>query len=145
MKTKFFLITGILIITIITHSCEEDPFDLFSDDLRDVITGEWVVDEDSEIFRKKDMNRFYNVNITKDPTDSTLIYVDGFYELNGKVRIIMNGRNLDIPDQVIDGFSVEDGYGSVSIDFESITLYYDVAFTGDRDIVRADYTRPENR
>jgi hypothetical protein len=129
----------------ILNSCEEDPLNLFSDDPRDGITGEWVVDEDSELFKKKALNRFYNVNITKHPADTSAIYVDGFYEINDRVKIIMNNRNLNIPDQVVDGFSIEDGYGSISFDFETITLYYDVAFTGERDIVRADYTRPENR
>lgn len=137
------MIISVISLVFSLNSCEEDPFNIFSDDPREGLLGEWKVDEDSEIFRKKDINRFYNVNITKDPSDSTAILVNGFYELSGKVKIIMNDRNLAIPDQTIDGFTVEDGSGTISFDFESITLYYYVSFTGDRDVVRADYTRPQ--
>lgn len=143
MKARILFIISFLAGILILNSCEEDPFDLFEDDPRDGLTGEWVVDEDSEIFKKKDMNRIYNVNIRKDPSDSTALLVNGFYELSGSVKMIMNDRNITIPVQTIDGFTVEDGSGTISFDFESITLYYYVSFTGDRDVVRADYTRPE--
>ena len=130
-------------LSIVTvYSCELDTLDLFDDDPRDGITGEWKVDEDSEIFGKKSMERFYNVLITKDATDSTAVWVDGFYELSGDVKMILNERNIEIPDQTIDGFTIEDGSGSVSDDFESIILYYYVDIgTGERDVVRADYAR----
>jgi hypothetical protein len=143
MKIRFLFIISFLMGVMLLNSCEEDPFDLFSDDPRDGLTGEWIVDEDSEIFKKKDMNRIYSVRISKDPSDSTAILVDGFYELSGKVKMIMENRNISIPDQTLNGFTIEDGSGNISFDFESMTLYYYVSFTGDRDVVRADYTRPE--
>lgn len=143
MKNKFLYLIGFLLSIFLLNSCEEDPFDLFSDDPRDGLTGEWIVDEDSEIFKKKDMNRIYSVTIRKDPSDSMGLLVNGFYELNAEVKLIMDSRNITIPDQTISGFTVEDGSGTISFDFKSITLYYYVTFTGDRDVVRADYTRPE--
>lgn len=142
MRNRILFIISFLVGILLLNACEEDPFDLFSDDPRDGLTGEWVVDEDSEIFKKKDLNRIYTVSITKDPSDSTALLVNGFYELSGKVKMIMNNRSISIPDQTINGFTVEDGSGTISFDFESITLYYYVSFTGDRDVVRADYTRP---
>lgn len=143
MKIKNLFLVSFVIVISLLNSCEEDPFDLFSDDPRDGLTGEWIVNEDSEIFKKKDMNRIYNVTIRKDPSDSTGLLVNGFYELSGEVKLIMDNRNITIPDQTISGFKVEDGSGTISFDFKTITLYYYVTFTGDRDVVRADYTRPE--
>ena len=121
-------------------SCEED---LFFDDPRDNIVGEWLVDEDSEEFKKKDMNRMYNVSISKDLFDSTAFYIDGFYELDGRVKVIMENLNLIIPEQTIDGFRIHDGYGAISSDYSEMTFYYYVSFTGIRDEVRADYSRAD--
>ena len=147
MKNSFKILCGLILVILFLNSCEEDPFNLFNDDPRDRITGTWVVDEDSEIFKKKDLNRIYTVTITKDAQDSAVVLVKNFYEFgeNEEIKMVMDGRNLDIPDQTVDGFRVEVGSGTISLDFETITLYYYVAFTGDRDVVRADYSRPENR
>ena len=141
MKTNIFLGLFFFAGIVFLGGCEEDLFDVFGDP-RDRITGEWRVEEDSEIFKKKDTNRFYSVNITKDPNDSTVIYIDGFYELSGKVKVNMNGYTLSIPDQTIEGFTIQDGSGSIAFNYKSMTLYYYVSFTGERDVVRADYTRP---
>ena len=132
-----------IMLSILTlYSCELDTIDIFSVELRDAISGEWRVDEDSEIFGKKSTERFYNVIITKDATDTTAVWVDGFYELSGKVKMILNDTNIEIPDQIIDGFKIELGSGSISDDIRSITLYYYIDLgTGEKDIVRADYTR----
>jgi hypothetical protein len=143
MKTNFFLLAFFLAGITLHSGCEEDLFDMFGDP-RDRITGEWKVEEDSEIFKKKDTNRFYSVYITKDPVDSTIIYIENFYELQGKVKANMNGYTLSIPDQTVDGFTIQDGSGSIAINYKSMTLYYYVSFTGERDVVRADYTRPSN-
>ncbi len=138
-KAVFFLfLLGTLFMLI---SCEED---LFFDDPRDNLVGEWLVDEDSEEFKKKDMNRIYNVTISKDLFDSTAFYVDGFYEIDGRVKVIMENLNLTIPEQTIDGFRIHDGYGAISSDYSEMTFYYYVSFTGIRDEVRADYIRVEN-
>lgn len=128
----------------VTGGCELlDELDPQNSDVRDRITGKWVVDEDSEIFKKKSAERFYNVTITKDLFDSTAFYIDGFYELDGRVKVIMNSLNLDIPDQTISDYIIQDGSGSIAADFKSITLYYYVDLgIGERDVVRADYSRP---
>lgn len=137
-KFKLFIVLGIFTL----YSCEMDSLDLFGEDIRDGITGEWKVDEDSELFSKKGLDRFYNVNISKDIADSTAVLVDGFYEFSGKVRLVLNELNILIPDQEIEGSIVEDGSGSISSDFKSITLYYYVDLgIGERDVVRADYFR----
>ncbi len=142
MKIRFLKNIVISFIVLTLTSCEED---LFFDDPRERLTGEWTVEEDSEIFRKKNANRYYSVFITKDLVDSTAFYIEGFYELSGKVKIEMDGMDLSIPEQTIDGFTIEDGSGEVSADYSSLTLYYYVSFAGDKDVVRADYFRSEDR
>lgn len=136
-KICFLLVLSLLAL----NSCELTDL-LLDEDPRDAITGEWKVDEDSQIFGKKSAERFYNVSISKDATDSTAVHVSGFYELNGKVRMHLNFNNISIPDQAVDGFTIENGSGSIASDKKSITLYYYVDFgTGEKDIVRADYSR----
>jgi len=142
MKIKIHMILALLSGVLILNSCEEDPLDLFADDLRDGITGDWKVDEDSELFDKKDLASIYNVTITKDPLDSTAVYVWNFYQLKDRVKIILDGPDLTIPVQVIDNFTIQNGYGEIADDFEKITLYYYVLFAGERDVVEAVYTRP---
>ncbi len=139
MKNKkmiFFCVFAMILM-----SCEED---FFVDDPRSNLTGSWLVNEDSEEFRKKKMNRIYEVNITKDLFDSTAFYIEGFYELNGRVKVIMEGKNLSIPEQTIEGFTIQDGYGSVTSDYSRMIFYYYVSFASTRDEVRADYTRPDD-
>ena len=138
-KVIFFLLMLGFALSVI--SCEED---LLFDDPRDNLTGEWMVNEDSEEFKKKDMNRIYNVNISKDLFDSTVFYIDGFYEIDRRVKVIMEDLNLIIPEQTINGFTIQDGYGAVTSDYSEMTFYYYVSFTGIRDEVRADYTRSAN-
>jgi len=125
-------------------SCEEDSFGLFSDDPRDDITGKWFVVEDSEIF-KKSSHGFYSVNITKHPSDTVALYISNFYELGAgtRLKVTIDGRNLDIPEQTIQGFTI-DGYGLIAIDRESIEWSYRVDHnTGDVDNVTATYSREE--
>ena len=144
MKIKIILAGFFLLFMPIFSGCEEDLFDLLGDP-RDRITGEWEVEEDSEIFKKKDYARHYNVNISKDPVDSTAIFIEGFYEIDrakGRVKAYMDGFTLSIPDQTLDGFTIKNGSGSIAINYKSMTLYYYVSFTGETDVVRADYTRP---
>lgn len=142
MMKRILKAFALLTVLFLVFSCEED---LFFDDPRDKLTGEWIVDEDSELFRKKSMNRIYNVNISKDMFDSTAFYVDGFYELEGKVKVIMDNMNLTIPEQTIDGYTLQQGSGSISSDYSEMTFYYYVSFTGERDVVSANYTRPDVR
>lgn len=139
MKNKAIFFLVLLGFALSFNSCEED---LFLDDPRDNLTGEWMVNEDSEEFKKKDVNRIYNVSISKDLFDSTSFYIEGFYELDGRVQVVMDDLNLTIPEQTIDGFTIQDGYGAITSDYSGMTFYYYVTFTGTRDQVRADYSRP---
>jgi len=135
MKHKIYF--PFLISLFALNSCE-----LTDEDPRDAITGEWKVNEDSDIFGKKSTERIYYVSISKDSTDPTVVVVARFYELSGTVKMNLDYNNISIPNQMVDGFTIEDGSGSIAANKKSITLYYYVDFgTGDRDIVRADYSR----
>ncbi|MCF8380256.1 MAG: hypothetical protein K9H49_11800 [Bacteroidales bacterium] len=139
MRARIVLIISVSFLLL--NSCELTDL-LLDEDPRDAITGSWKVEEDSELFKKNVAVRYYDVYITKDVSDSSLVWVDGFYELSGKVKMKLNGNNIEIPNQVVDGYSVEDGSGSIASDSKSIILYYYVDIgTGDKDVVRADYSR----
>ena len=91
---------------------------------------------------KKVQTVFYTVTISKEDSDTITLYVTKFYELDGDIRVTLNGRNLDIPEQTLDGFTIK-GYGLASFNFEKIDWSYTVNLdTGDRDNVTATYTRP---
>jgi len=118
--------------------CEEE---LFFDDPRDMITGTWEVEEESDLFKKKS-TKYYRVEITSHPSDTSKVYLQGFYELPGSIEAEMNGYNLLIPEQTINGFTIQNGYGSISFAYNRIEFAYYVAFTDERDYVTAIYTRP---
>ncbi len=128
-----------MILGFFFSSCEEETLL----DPRDNITGEWRVSEESSVFKKG--TRYYSVEITKHLSDSTAIYIEGFYELSGKVLVYMEDLSLSIPVQTVSGYSVEGGNGYVSSSYKSISLSYnvDLGLGGEGDDVQAQYSRPE--
>lgn len=142
MLNKVRWLVPLTLVLMTTGGCEEDPIDFNSGDPRDLITGTWNVEEDSDLFDKKGVNGFYTVSITKDENDSTAILVSDFYEVAGKVKVIMTGRNLNIPEQELLDLTFK-GYGLVSTDAKKIEWSFTVDFsTGEKDGVTATYTRP---
>ncbi len=139
MKTKIY---GLILIAVFAFAgCEllEDP-DTDSD-IRDEIKGEWKVAEDSQRFGKS----YYNTNIEKDLSDSSQIFFQDFYGFDGLViNAKIDGYDIDIPDQSGRGAIFQDGYGIISSNFRTISLYYyvDLQDGESRDIVEAIYTRP---
>lgn len=142
MKIKAYFL--LVFMSSVFVSCELlDELDT-EGDIRDEITGEWTVDEDSELFDKKSTESIYTININKDNSDSTVVWATGLYQLSGRVKLVLDDVNIDIPDQNIGGYAIENGSGSISSNFKSITLYYYVDLgTGEKDIVRDDLTRIE--
>jgi hypothetical protein len=142
MKTKLFFITAFVAALMIITSCEEDPLNLFSDDLRDGITGEWNVDEDSQYYGKKSTANFYTVTINKHSTDTNKILIRNFYSIqNANIEASLDGVSLNIPEQTKNGYVVK-GYGTISSDFETIEWAYTVDDqAGTKDNVTATYTR----
>ncbi len=143
MKARTLLIIlAVMAAGFFLKACEGDPLGIFSDDPRDGLTGEWKVEENSSLFKKSTAG-FYSVNISKDNSDTAKIYVSNFYELGQQLAATLNGRNLSIPEQILNGCTIK-GYGLVSVDFGKIEWSYTVVLdTGDKDDVTATYTRPQ--
>ncbi len=147
MRASVIVLLSVFFTGLFMSACEEDPLGMFSDDPRDGLTGAWDVTEHSSLFKKG--TGFYRVDVSKDDSDTSKIYISNFYGLNdakpaGEVKIaaFLDGRNLSIPEQKAKGYTIE-GYGQVSFDFEKINWSYTVLIdTGDRDDVTANYTRP---
>lgn len=137
MKKIHYILLLFLSFSLFSTSCEE----LDQDVVREDLVGFWNVSEESSLFKKKDL-RTYGVEITLHPTDTTAVYIQGFYELSTKVKVVLNGRQLSIPQQNHSGYIIKNGTGSVSFDAESMNFSYDVDLgIGEVDAVTAEYNR----
>jgi hypothetical protein len=130
LTSLFFLITLFFL-----YACEEDYYSY--EDIRDGVTGEWLANENSTIFG----NTSYSISISKVPNDSSAIWVENFYDLEGNVRVTLNRRNLTIPQQVVAGHTIS-GYGLITFDFKRVEFSYSVKWsTGEEDEVYTVCTR----
>ena len=140
MKNKIF--TLLITISLVFTGCEllDDPG---AGDIRENVTGEWKVSEDSQNFGTSN----YRVTITIDPADSTAVFIDNFYNQDGfDIKAIMNDVNFTIPDQTYRDILIKDGYGAASFNFKTITLYFYVDLglgESEIDVVEAVLTRPQ--
>ena len=142
---KAFKTIMILVLSgIFLHSCEEGSI---FDDPRDNITGKWLVNEESSVFKKSTDGDIYEVNITKHPTDSSAVYVGNFYNLGkgSEVKVFLEDLNLSIPVQNVAGYTILGGNGYVTSNYKKISLSYnvDLGLGGEGDDVQAEYSRPE--
>lgn len=136
MKAIKYLTLAILGFLPSLNSCELEDIELTAVDL----VGKWDVSEDSQYF-KKSVSGFYRVDIMKDPSDTAYILVKNFYELKDNMRARVDGLDISIPRQRLDGYYVN-GFGRVSSGKNKIDWFYYVDFTdGDIDTVSAVYTR----
>lgn len=132
-----FLMSGLLFMV---YSCEpdEDP------EIRlNSIEGTWKCEEDHYDLG----HQVYFVDIQRNVEDSTKVLIYNFLGLNASldgelfVSANINGRNLSIPSQSIDGHTVS-GSGVVSSNYKTITLeYIDDIYQDGGDLVTAVYTR----
>ena len=120
----------------LTAACEELLTGLDDGDARTRLTGTWRVQETSEIYSSTS----YLIEIDKHLTDSTRIYIDNIYNVDGTAEAIVNGRSLSIPEQLMDGGFRISGTGSVSGDYDQISWQYTVDDgSGQLDHVSATY------
>jgi hypothetical protein len=110
-----------------TVSCEVD--DLIGNSAIVEIEGEWLVDEESEIFGKSTMKSTlatYTVTISADPENTNGIIIDNFYNVGISVRANVSGSSITIPNQnAEDGYSVY-GSGTISGNRNTINMSYTV-------------------
>lgn len=114
---KYVRLFGILLLLIFfTISCIDEPV---TTDVIDNITGTWTVKENSDAFGEQN----YEVTISK-ATDNS-IYIYKFYQMGAsyKIEVDVDGLDLYIPGQTVDGNhfsgsgSVYSNYNQIDIDF----------------------------
>ncbi|OEK04499.1 hypothetical protein [Roseivirga misakiensis] len=113
---------GLLIVSVLVllSSCDltiiEVPFDN-----RDNFVGRYEAEEYSETY---DQLSFFDMRILRDSDDfSNAIYIRNFYAQGIEVYAEVNGRNITIPRQVVDGFVVE---GTGRLENGDVFLTYSV-------------------
>jgi hypothetical protein len=88
------------------------------------LEGEWTCDEQSEVF--KATAETYTVTLSADADNNSGVIIDNFYGLNASAKANISGMSFIIPNQNVEGgFSVS-GSGTISSNFEKITLSYNV-------------------
>ncbi len=147
---KTILYSGLLIIAMLTFTgCEDILSEKTSPEIALGLEGQWSVDESSSIFDKSTSNnkstmQTYTVSIYVSDTDSTLIYIDGFYGLSdGVANARINNYTLTLPgNQLLSGgYTITEGEGTISKNLEEIVLSYQIDDgSGEVDVVTATYT-----
>jgi len=92
MKKISFLLMAVFFAALLFQSCEDEQTDLT--DPRDAIAKSWRVEDSGA------PGVFYDVNITKDPTDITKIWLEGFHNYgSAKIWATLAGSVITIPQQ----------------------------------------------
>jgi hypothetical protein len=129
-KTRNYVSYFIFLILLIINSCE--PLDN-SDDVRDNFVGTWSASEESNN---------YEVKITKSSSDTSKIFIDNFNNMGDGTSVYakVNGRNITIPSQDMDGSTVW-GNGSITSNYKTITLTYSVKTGSETVNITAKYIK----
>jgi hypothetical protein len=133
MKFRKFvrIFTIISLFVLPFQSCEKDSLD----DPRDNLTGSWKCSETGTASG----SQTFKATITKASGDSTMLYIDNFYNIGKKIYVKMNSFSLVIPSQTVDNYKIS-GTGVVSGDFSKIEWSYSVYDGGETDVISATYT-----
>lgn len=101
------------------------------------LSGTWGCTETSVLFN----NTSYEVNISADASNPSIIYLENFYNLgfSNKVTANVSGDYISISQQTIDGYQIS-GSGTVNSQ-NSLSFEYTSYDGSDRDTVTATYTR----
>ena len=117
MKRISLLLLSVVFAALLFQSCEDDQTDLT--DPRDAIAKSWRVKDSGN----PDMD--YDVVITKDPTDITKIWLEGFHNYGStKIYATLAGSVITIPQQdASTGEYSVNGEGTI-ISAEKLTFEY---------------------
>ena len=125
-KVKIRFLILISIIAVLVNTCTPDNTSPNSNDTRDKIVDTWNCSETVGPFGAQS----FQVDISKDPNNSTRVFLDNFFDLKvgSGVYATMSGLQLNIPSQKIvisqnDQWTFS-GTGSISNNYKSITLNY---------------------
>ncbi len=120
MKLSRYLFV-ILSLALFSFTCEDDPI---VEDNREEIIGAWTVVENSDAYGELS----YQVYIAKDPSLTDGLKIENFQDLGN--HIIAEARmidyNITIPEQNLKENIVLKGSGSITTDYSSISLTYQV-------------------
>jgi hypothetical protein len=102
------------------------------------ILGKWSCKENSQVFEVTN----YTVDISRSSTDSTKIFIENFYQLGSSYSVTakINGLNISIPNQTVDGNQIS-GSGTISSAYDKINWTYSVVAGSTTDHVTAVYTK----
>jgi hypothetical protein len=143
MKKPYYILLFVLALSTSLISCQpEDNNDNPDLSLRSKIVDYWKVNEQSQVF--KSPKSYYTVEILKDSHDSSIIWIDNFYNLGYGKRAkakVNDNYSIDLPNQNVDGFQIY-GSGQISTNLKTITWEY-ITNDGEGliDSVKATYTR----
>lgn len=82
-------------------SCEDLLTDLDGADPRDKLVDTWKVEDTADA--KKSAMEVYWVKISKHPFDSGKIMIDNFYHIKSNAEAVLNGTQLNLPLQELEG------------------------------------------
>jgi hypothetical protein len=143
MKFKYLLHCAVF-FALLTASCDKIATDDSANTVSRIV-GQWKCDEHSSIF--KSALDFYTVYIKINPSDSTKVLIENFYQLGGDVQVgaSISGLNLSIPQQTVSaGFKIQ-GQGTINSKYDEISLTYTVeSESSETDEVSAVYTKTNN-
>jgi hypothetical protein len=130
----------IFLLTIgLFFSCNpDDGGDPAPTDPRDKFVGSWLCQETSQ-----SGNSSFSVTISIDGSNSSQIFLDNFYHLGvgKKVYGVVAGNNVTLPNQVVNGFTVKSGNGTIVNSDTKINFSYVVNDGADDDSCTAVYTK----
>ena len=119
MKTKSIVFFSLIVATLVVFSCEDTQV---TGDARDKLEGAWQGNDTP----MKSTMEYYDVYITPDPDDTTMIFIDGFNGLGLDVtaHAKLNGMTI-----TLDGKKNADGYtfsgtGTISSNYKEINWTY---------------------
>jgi len=134
MRQFILILATLMLLT----ACEELLPDPGGGDVISALEDNWRVEEESHLFGSSN----YIVEIERQPSDSSWIFVDNFYNVDATCEVFVDNRDLNIPDQVMQGGYRVYGAGIVSRDHESVSWDYTIDDgSGQLDNVTAVYTR----
>jgi hypothetical protein len=113
-------ILSLMVLAAMINACEDSPF-FSNNDLVSSIEGTWHCSEESSIFGSQE----YLVDISRYAPNSDSILLDNFYNIGfGKeVIAVVNGQDIEIPNQVVDGFTIS-GTGYIQNSANSVSFTY---------------------
>ena len=104
MKTLMFILAMLVMVSCDVYYVEPTPVVVY--DARDQFIGDYDINEYSSTY-----DEYWEYGVTIDKSNRSDIVIDNFYNSGLKVYATVNGNNLYIPWQTVNGYEISgDGY-----------------------------------